>query len=486
MLNNDTVSCRMIRACLDHASTKGIDLEELITRHGYSYEWLEDSYNWVSIGFFNDLVSRLESASSKHPVAFEIGTESTSKNSWGDIENVIKAIGNAKPILMHFDRFLAYFLKYQALKIIASDETSITVRSVPAGNEYKNAGEFITGAIISLPRLWGGDDLSAVRMRDESLRINFSEEPCFFDTANDFKKFSPKLLEEIIHGLEKTKKMIEKKNHELEKKNSELEKAYKKLEASINEKIQSEKLATLGGLSIGIAHEINNPLSFIISNFRTLKKYTEALKSGQNSEEIIKDIPQLIDETEEGLLRVKKIVEDINYIAHPGDNSKTPADISELIKNTLRITKSMHKDSISIEEKYEHRGKLLCSPSRISQVILNLLMNSAQAIKEKGFKEGQGVIKIHTSEENGNINIRISDNGTGIKKEDLKRLTEPFFTTKKAGEGTGLGLSTANAIILAHNGTMVFESHEGQGTTVTIRIPLNGTTDIDKASHGLF
>jgi len=476
----------MIRACLDHASIKGIDLEDLITRHGYSYEWLEDSYNWVSVEFFNDVISKIEIESSKHPVAFEIGSESTSKNSWGDIENVIKAIGSAKPILMHFDRFLAYFLRYQALKVIGSDETSITVKSVTGVNEYKNASEFITGAIISLPRLWGGDDLSAVRMRDESLRINFSEDPCFFDTANDYKKFSPKLLEEIIHGLEKTKKMIEKKNQDLEKKNSELEKAYKKLEASINEKIQSEKLATLGGLSIGIAHEINNPLSFIISNFKTLKKYTEALKSSPNSEDIVKDIPQLIDETEEGLMRVKKIVEDINYIAHPGDNSKTPTEISEIIKNTLRITKSMHKGTIKVEEKYEHRNKLLCSPSRISQVMLNLIMNSAQAIKAKGLKDEEGFIQIHTFEIDGNLNIRVKDNGIGVKKDNLKRLTEPFFTTKKAGEGTGLGLSTANSIILAHNGTISFESQEDQGTTVLVSLPVNGTSTIDKANSGLF
>ncbi len=481
MPQNDTISCRIIRACLDYSSAKGIDLEETISRYGYSYEWLEDSYNWVNIEFFNELISKIEKETSKHNIAFEIGTDSTSRNSWGDIENVIKAIGNAKPILIHFDRFLAYFLKQPALKVIDSDETSITIKEIPSANEaHRNAAEFITGAIISLPRLWGGDDLSAVRMRDNSIRINFSEDPCFFDSSNDYKKFSPKLLEEIIHGLEKTKKIIEKKNSELEKKNQELEKAYKKLETSINEKIQSEKMATIGGLAIGIAHEINNPLSFIISNFKTLKKHLL-------NNDPLNDAPQIINETEDGLLRVKKIVEDINYIAHPGDNSKSNVDIKELISNAIRITNNMHNGNIAFEEHYEHKKKILCSPSRISQVILNILTNAIHAIRIKNSNDIKGLIKIHSSEKDQNMVIEFIDNGIGIKKENIGKLTTPFFTTKKAGEGTGLGLSTAQSIINAHGGKIEFESTEEVGTKVRIIIPTDKqSANINNTNNGLF
>ncbi len=491
MLQNEIISCRIIRSCLDYSSAKGIDLDEIISRHNYSFELLEDSYNWVTIAFFNDIILKIEKETSKHPVAVEIGSDSTSRNSWGDIENVIKAIGSAKPILIHFDKFLGYFLKYPALTTTASDESSITIKEGFGGEIYKNACEFIIGAIVSLPRLWGGDDLSAVRMRDGSIRVNFSEDPCFFDTTSDYKKFSPKLLEEIIHGLEKTKKTIDKKNAELEKKNQELEKAYKNLEKSVEEKIQSEKMATIGSLSIGIAHEINNPLSFIISNFKTLKKYIDQLKESTHTgktldDEILRDIPKLIDETEEGLFRVKKIVEDINYIAHPGDNSKTQSDVTDIIKNALRIAKSMYKDAITIEEKYEHTNLLTCSPSRISQVILNIIMNAIQAIKTKNLKQGEGIISINTSEKDNQLFIEVNDNGAGIKKEDMLRLMEPFFTTKKAGEGTGLGLSTAKSIITAHNGRINFNSKEGEGTTVTVSIPLRETPDIGTTDAELF
>jgi len=490
MLQNETVSCRIIRSCLDYSSAKGIDLDEIISRHDYSFELLEDSYNWVTVEFFNDIILKIEKETSKHPIAVEIGSDSTSRNSWGDIENVIKAIGNTKPILVHFDKFLGYFLKYPALARTASDESSITIKEGSGGELYKNACEFITGAIISLPRLWGGDDLSAVRMRDGSIRVNFNEDPCFFDTSSDYKKFSPKLLEEIIHGLEKTKKTIDKKNIELEKKNQELEKAYKNLEKSVEEKIQSEKMATIGSLSIGIAHEINNPLSFIISNFKTLKKYIDQLKESANTgktpnDEMLRDIPKLIDETEEGLFRVKKIVEDINYIAHPGDKSKTQSDVTDIIKNALRITRSMYKDSIIIVEKYEHKNTLICSPSRISQVLLNIIMNAIQAIKTKNVKQNEGVVTIKTYEKDDQLFIEVNDNGIGIKKENMLRLMEPFFTTKKAGEGTGLGLSTAKSIITAHNGKIEVNSKEGEGTTVTVSVPLKETVDTVTDS-GLF
>ncbi|MCX6113550.1 MAG: hypothetical protein NTY22_09810 [Proteobacteria bacterium] len=126
----DSVSCRIIRSCIDYANSKNIDLEETISRYNYSYELVEDSYNWVSISFLNEIISRIEKIGGKHNIAFEIGSDSTSRNSWGDIENVIKAIGNPKPILMHVEKFTAYFLKTPIIKMEDSDANSITIRSV--------------------------------------------------------------------------------------------------------------------------------------------------------------------------------------------------------------------------------------------------------------------------------------------------------------------------------------------------------------------
>ncbi|MEI6092748.1 MAG: ATP-binding protein [bacterium] len=473
----DTVSCRIIRSCLDYANAKNIDLEEIISRYDYSYELVEDSYNWVSIAFLNEIIGRIEKEGGKNNIAFEIGSDSTTRNSWGDIENVIKAIGNPKPILMHVEKFTAYFIKIALIKLDDSDANSITIKFADSTGEYTNALEFILGAMTSIPRLWGGNDLSAVRFRDKTIRINFSEDPSFFDTSNDYKKFSPKLLEEIILGLEKTKKIIEHKNGELEKKNKELEKAYKELEHNVSLKIQNEKMATIGTLSSGIAHEINNPLSFVISNFKSIHKYFNVLLDSIEDKsklpvDVVMDIPTILGEIEDGLSRVKKLVEDINYLAHPGTGERTPIEIKDIINTAIRLTSNAHKNSINIIEKYEHRNRLVCTPSKISQVLINIMMNSIQAIKQD-HNNNNGEIVFSTKEYDNNFELCISDNGHGISKEDLTRVFEPFFTTKKAGEGTGLGLSTCQSIVASHGGSIQLESELGLGTKVTILLPVS-------------
>jgi signal transduction histidine kinase len=487
-MNSDPISCRIIRSCLDYASTKNIDLEHLLSKYDYSKEMLEDSYNWVTVDFFNEIIDKISSETGKQETAFEIGSDSTLRNSWGDIENVIKAIANPKPILMNVERFTSYFLKVPALKLADNDNVSVTIKPVDHTGLYNNAVEFILGALISIPRLWGGSDLSAVRFKDESVRINFSPDPCFFDTANDYKKYSPKLLEEIVLGLERTKKIIEHKNKELERKNKELEKAYIELERTMSEKVQNEKMTTLGELSTGIAHEINNPLSFVISNLQSLKKYFNSItqsmeKDGTLPQEIINDIPQLMLETEDGLNRVKKLVEEINFLAHPGSGEKTEADVIDIIRNALQVTLSSYKNVATIEEQYQHKSKVFCTPSKLSQVFMNVILNSVHAIKSKNQNGEKGKIRISTKEHSGIIEISIRDNGIGIKKEDLPFVSTPFFTTKKAGEGTGLGLSTAISILSAHKGRMAFESFYGAGTNVTITLQ---TSQLEKIEKGLF
>jgi len=473
---------------MDYAAARSIDLEHLISKYEYSSEMLEDSYNWVSADFLNEIIDKISTETGKQDAAFEVGSDSTSRNSWGDIENVIKAIANPKPILVNVERFTSYFIKVNALKLIDSDNLSVTIIPIAQSDVYTNAIEFILGALISIPRLWGANDLSAVRFKDGSVRINYSEDPCFFDTSNDYKKYSPKLLEEIIFGLEKTKKTIEHKNKELEKKNKELEKTYKDLEKTLNEKVQNEKMTTLGELSTGIAHEINNPLSFVISNLQSLKNYFETImqtleSGGTPSKEITNDIPQLMMETETGLNRVKKLVEEINFLAHPGSGEKAEIDISEIIKNAIQVTISSHKNVAIIEEQYQHKSKILCNPSKLSQVFMNLILNSVYAIKIKNQFAEKGKIRISTKEHSGIIEISVRDNGVGIKKEDLPYVATPFFTTKKAGEGTGLGLSTAMSILSAHKGKMSLDSFYGAGTTVNIIL---STSQLEKIEKGFF
>ena len=492
-MNLDTISCRVIRSCLDYASSKNIDLEDTILRHGYSYELIEDSYNWVSVHFFNDVINKIARETLNQTIAFEIGCDSTHRNSWGDIENVIKAIGNPMPILMHVEKFSAYFLRPALIKLENSDTNSVTIKYNDNSDEYTDALEFVIGAMISIPKLWGGSELSAVRLSDGTIRINFSDVPSFFDPNNDYKKFSPKLLEEIIIGLEKTKKVIEQKNKELEKKNKELEKAYAELEQNFNSKIQNEKMAVIGQLSSGLAHEINNPLSFIISNIKTLKKYLSSILESIQSNtppdmEMINDLPDLISETEDGAVRVKKLIEDINHLSHTGLGEKSYADLKDVVASAIRITNNSHKGSIVIQQNYVHRNKIICSPSRLTQVFINLILNAINAVQERHkHKLSNGSISIDTTEHNESIEVSISDNGTGINPKNIDKIFEPFFTTKKAGEGTGLGLSTSLAIINAHSGTIKIESHLKHGTKVIVSLPkYNEKSESIKSEPSLF
>ena len=188
-------------------------------------------------------------------------------------------------------------------------------------------------------------------------------------------------------------------------------------------------------------------------------------------------------ETETGLNRVKKLVEEINFLAHPGSGEKTEVDVSEIIKNSIQVTANSHKNIAVIEEQYEHKSKILCNPSKLSQVFMNILLNSVYAIRTKDQAAEKGKIRISTKEHSGVIEISVRDNGVGIKKEDLPYVATPFFTTKKAGEGTGLGLSTAMSILSACKGKLSLDSFYGAGTTVNIVLP---TAQFEKIEKGFF
>jgi two-component system, NtrC family, sensor kinase len=473
MVYNEVISCRVIKACLDYAFTNNVSVEDLIAKYNYSHELLEDTYNWVSLDFFNDLICIIETNTKKQNLSFEIASSAAAKTSWGDIENVIKIIGDPKPILKHIERFSSYFFKLSVLTVVEKKENSITIKLVGEDEKLYNLNEFLIGTIISIPKLWGGESLSAIRLEGFQVKISVEENPSFFEASKKtYKDFSPSLLEDVILSLEKTKNTIENKNKLLEKKNIALANAYKKLEQNIEDKVQNEKISMIGRLATGIAHEINNPLSFIISNIETLETYfKDVVSKNEIPKDIKEDIPLLMNETKQGLDRVKKLVEDINFIAHPGSKEKIFVDIADIISGAIRLTKNLHKNKIEIQEDYKHKDKTLCDPSKISQVILNILINAIQAIQEK--KINTGKIKIKTKQENGYINIIIEDNGIGIEKDKLPYIEEPFFTTKPAGVGTGLGLSTVKSIINTHKGNINFQSKKDEKTKVNIILPIN-------------
>jgi len=283
-------------------------------------------------------------------------------------------------------------------------------------------------------------------------------------------------------------------NNELQAQNNELNKINKKLADTQQQLLQSEKMASLGQLAAGVAHEINNPIGYVWSNFKSLedyqKKYTLLLnayaaydqtfsKDNEHHKKIIQlkhdiefefiqdDIPALLKECTDGLTRVQKIVKDLKDFSHPdSDEEWVYSDIHEGLESTLSIAWSEIKYKAHVIKEYGTLPSIECLPAQLNQVFLNILINAVQAI------ETQGTITLQTHHDQTHVYIRITDTGSGIPKDILGRIFDPFFTTKEIGKGTGLGLSLSYGIIQKHHGTITAESIVGKGTTFIIRLPI--------------
>jgi len=273
---------------------------------------------------------------------------------------------------------------------------------------------------------------------------------------------------------------------------AKLEKAHEELKASQLKILQQEKMASIGQLAAGVAHELNNPMSFISSNLSTLEKYinrlvdfirvqSEALKSVQDNttlrkidkkrlevklDYILEDARILLKESLDGSDRVKKIVHELNSFSRMDEEEYKKADINECIESAITIVWNELKYKSKLEKNYGSLPPTMCYPRQMNQVFVNLLINAVNAIVEKG------VIAIKTWYQDGFIWIEISDTGIGIPGKNLARIFEPFFTTKEAGKGTGLGLSITYEIIQRHKGEITVTSEAGEGTTFTIKIPV--------------
>ena len=250
--------------------------------------------------------------------------------------------------------------------------------------------------------------------------------------------------------------------------------------------VQSEKLASLGELAAGVAHEINNPVGYVSSNLTTLQKYlavyekvldapeadsTEmvALKKKLNYAFIRDDLQNLVKETQEGVGRVKAIIQDLkDYARTNAATHYVASDIQVGLKSTLNIARNQLKNRADVRLELGNLPLVECAPSQIDQVFLNLIVNAAQAMPEGKM----GLIDIRTDCDDTQVWIEVKDNGPGIAPEILKKIFDPFFTTKDPGTGTGLGLSVSQNIIQQHGGTLTVDSTVGVGTTFKITLPI--------------
>ena len=315
-----------------------------------------------------------------------------------------------------------------------------------------------------------------------------------------YRKRLENLVNERTQELEATNQELEAINEELTSTNDELYTQQKQLELTLNQLketqkqlIQSEKMASLGILTSGIAHEINNPINFISSGviglemeikelMGSLQEYREisrkTLPESQQKmlndidqkhdiESAFNNIPRLIESIQTGIDRTIHIIRGLRTFSRMDSGEKSEANLHEIIDSTLTILHNKYKNRITIHKDYCQHGQIKCYPGKLGQLLLNLILNSIQAIEETGniYITSQFEVK-----EKKYI-IRIKDDGPGIPRENHSRVFDPFFTTKPVGQGTGLGLSISLGIVKDHGGMITFTSNTEKGTEFLVTLP---------------
>jgi PAS domain S-box-containing protein len=274
--------------------------------------------------------------------------------------------------------------------------------------------------------------------------------------------------------------------------------------------LQTEKMASIGQLAAGVAHEINNPTGFIHANLFQMAEYISDLRRlwlqverlqkcvaqggaeevrraseelAALSEEVdvdflLSDLTKAIRESQEGSERIRHIVHDLRDFSHRDTGERVLADVNQCLDSTANIVWPMMKHLVVLEKEYQDVPSVTCYPMQLKQVIMNLLVNAYQAIEEKlGGGSETGRIHLRTEYRGEHVVISVADTGAGIAPECLDRIFDPFFTTKKVGAGTGLGLSTSYNIVQRHGGTIRVESTLREGTTFRVLLPVDGDDD---------
>jgi signal transduction histidine kinase len=269
--------------------------------------------------------------------------------------------------------------------------------------------------------------------------------------------------------------------------------------------LQTAKLASIGQLAAGVAHEINNPMGFIHANLFQMAEYVSdlrqvwshvdrlqrALRGGATeevaeasralasaSEEadvqfVLADLAKAIRESQEGSERIRHIVQDLRDFSHQDTGERILADLNQCLDSTANIVWPMMKHLVVVEKRYAELPPVPCYPMQLKQVFMNLLVNAYQAIEEAvGTSGATGTITLETAVEGDHVVVSVRDTGVGIAPEHQGRIFDPFFTTKRVGAGTGLGLSTSFGIVQRHGGTLTFESRTGGGALFRLQLPV--------------
>lgn len=295
------------------------------------------------------------------------------------------------------------------------------------------------------------------------------------------------------HTLDVMSAELTERNLILERERDEQKALVGKLEEAHNQLLQSEKMASIGQLAAGVAHEINNPIGYVSSNLQSLGSYVydllrvvdaataaemapgdrsalDALCREVDLDYLRKDLAAMLAESREGIDRVRHIVQDLKDFSHADETSFAWADLHRGLDSTLNIVANELKYRADVIREYGDLPQVECVASQLNQVFMNLLVNAAQAMPTD--KRGRITVRT-TCIDDKQIAVEIADDASGIPPEILKRIFDPFFTTKPVGKGTGLGLSLSYGIVQKHHGSISVTSTVGEGTCFRIELPIS-------------
>ncbi|GAA0699908.1 hypothetical protein GCM10009104_31000 [Marinobacterium maritimum] len=355
-------------------------------------------------------------------------------------------------------------------------------------NELRQAAERVsTGQLdVNIPE--SGSDETALVSRTFNLMVRNLRQSRI--RAEQYQQE----LEQLNAGLEQR---VQARTEELRSRNDELERANSSIRAQQARLVQSERLASVGQLAAGVAHEINNPVAYVYSNLQALISYQTAFAAMRKSCEqlltsaelgshpqvqalaaalddqdidyLLEDLPDLLQDSIDGCRRITEIVSALNEFSRGGSSTRwVETDLNRCITTTIRMVRAQFKyQQVDIETDLQPLPEVLCAEGQIKQVLLNLLVNAAYACKEQGRISISSVL----DEAAQRIRVSVRDTGCGIDADDLARLFDPFYTTKPVGEGTGLGLAIAYSIVQEHEGDLEVTSTPGQGSCFTLVLP---------------
>lgn len=419
-------------------------------------------------------------------------------------------------VAITFSLFDSFFVAFGLMQVVTTITTlSLFIISLVLALSKQRSAVFffigwfflLTGAIIFLLK-----DYSIIPfnvLTDSAMQIASSIEMALLsfalaDRINILKKEKETAQQREVEALQENQSLIENRNIELESKvgertkelqksNDELNNTLTKLQKAQVQLVESEKMVSLGQLTAGVAHEINNPINFVLSNVSPLRRDLEDILAIIDAYEAVKDNPeqgfskvdelkkkldfdylkeeinQILEGIENGAERTSEIVKSLRMFSRLDESEQKKAKINECIDSTLTVLTSKIKDfSVIVHKDFRFTEEINCYPGKLNQVFMNLINNSLDALENKQNAE----LSFFIEKQDNWIKIAISDNGIGIPENIQDHIFDPFFTTKEVGKGTGLGMSIVYSIIQDHKGKISLESKEGVGTTFNLLLPI--------------